>query len=53
MLGGGLAVIDSGTSAVLAADLSPGDYGLICFMPDTKDGKPHFMHGMMSQIKVE
>ncbi len=53
MPAGGLAVIDSGGNAVLEADLSPGEYGLICFMPDTKDGKPHFMHGMMKQIKVE
>jgi hypothetical protein len=34
------------------ADLTPGEYLLICFLPDAKDGKPHFVHGMMQQIKV-
>jgi hypothetical protein len=24
----------------------------VCFLPDHKDGKPHFMHGMMKQITV-
>ena len=41
-----------GTSGVFTADLAPGDYGLICFVPDAKDGKPHLMHGMMKQITV-
>jgi hypothetical protein len=50
---GGLAVIASGESAVLEVDLTPGAYGFICFVPDLKDGKMHFMHGMMKQITVE
>jgi uncharacterized cupredoxin-like copper-binding protein len=49
---GGVAVIDQGDSGVFTADLEPGDYGLICFVPDAKDGKPHLMHGMMKQITV-
>lgn len=49
---GGVAVIDQGDSGVFTADLTPGDYGLICFVPDAKDGKPHLMHGMMRQITV-
>jgi uncharacterized cupredoxin-like copper-binding protein len=49
---GGVAVIDQGDSGVFTADLTPGDYGLICFVPDAKDGKPHLMHGMMKQITV-
>jgi uncharacterized cupredoxin-like copper-binding protein len=49
---GGVAVIDHGESGVFTADLAPGDYGLICFVPDSKDGKPHLMHGMMKQITV-
>lgn len=41
----------------LAADVTiklvtPGDYGLICFVPDAKDGKPHLVHGMVKTIKV-
>jgi hypothetical protein len=50
---GGLAVIAVGETAVLEVDLSPGAYGFICFVPDMKDGKMHFMHGMMKQITVE
>ena len=34
-------------------DLEPGEYALICFIPDDKDGKPHVAHGMISQITVE
>lgn len=33
-------------------DLEPGEYALICFLPDAKDGKPHFVHGMVKQVKV-
>lgn len=49
---GGVAVIDHGASGVFSVDLTPGDYGMICFVPDSKDGKPHLMHGMMKQITV-
>jgi uncharacterized cupredoxin-like copper-binding protein len=49
---GGVAVIGHGDSGVFTADLTPGDYGMICFVPDAKDGKPHLMHGMMKQITV-
>jgi hypothetical protein len=33
-------------------DLPAGDYALVCFIPDDKDGKPHFVHGMAKQTKV-
>ena len=49
---GGVAVIDHGDSGVFTADLTPGEYGMICFVPDAKDGKPHLMHGMIKQITV-
>ena len=29
-----------------------GTYGLLCFVGDVKDGKPHVMHGMMAQFSV-
>jgi uncharacterized cupredoxin-like copper-binding protein len=50
---GGVAVIEHGESGAFMADLSPGSYGLICFVPDAKDGKLHLQHGMMQDIKVE
>lgn len=49
---GGVVALDKGARATFTVDLSPGDYGLICFVPDTKDGKPHLAHGMMKMIKV-
>jgi hypothetical protein len=32
--------------------LTAGEYGLLCFIPDAKDGKPHFVHGMIKQFVV-
>ena len=49
---GGVVTLDKGGSAVFSADLTAGDYGLMCFVPDSKDGKLHFAHGMMKTIKV-
>jgi hypothetical protein len=50
---GGIAGLEAGASQYFTADFAPGDYALICFLPDAKDGKPHFMHGMMQQITVK
>jgi hypothetical protein len=41
-----------GAHAFVDLDLEPGEYGLICFLPDMKDGKPHFHHGMVKKITV-
>ena len=49
---GGVGVLDKGGWGVFTADLTAGDYGLICFVPDSKDGKMHLAHGMMKNIKV-
>jgi hypothetical protein len=49
---GGVGFIEKGASGAFMADLSPGDYGLICFVPDVKDGKPHLAHGMIKQFTV-
>lgn len=35
-----------------AADLKPGNYLILCMIPDAKDRKPHFMHGMMTKVTV-
>jgi len=35
-----------------AADLKPGSYLILCMVPDAKDGKPHFMHGMVTKVSV-
>jgi uncharacterized cupredoxin-like copper-binding protein len=49
---GGVAALDVGASQYFTADFAPGNYALICFLPDAKDGKPHFAHGMIQQITV-
>lgn len=50
---GGAGLMDAGASSLISADLTPGDYGYICFVPDSKDGKPHLAHGMVSQFTVQ
>jgi hypothetical protein len=49
---GGVSAIMPGMHASVGVELPAGDYGLICFIPDVKDGKPHFVHGMAKLIKV-
>jgi len=49
---GGIPAFVKGKNTYFDASLEPGEYGMICFVPDSKDGKPHFAHGMMQQIKV-
>jgi len=49
---GGVGFLDKGLEGSFTADLTPGDYGFICFVPDAKDGKPHLAHGMMRTITV-
>ena len=49
---GGIPAFVKGKNSYFAADLAPGDYGMICFVPDAKDGKPHVQHGMTKQFKI-
>ncbi len=49
---GGVSGIMPGTHVFVELDLPPGDYGLLCFLPDAKDGKPHFVHGMAKRTTV-
>lgn len=48
---GGVATFSEG-SVYFTANITPGNYGLICFVTDAKDGKPHYMHGMTETITV-
>jgi uncharacterized cupredoxin-like copper-binding protein len=49
---GGVAAMAAGEAVYYEVDLQPGDYAIICFLEDAKDGKPHYTHGMVQQIKV-
>jgi uncharacterized cupredoxin-like copper-binding protein len=50
---GGVAGFMPGMTAYTTADLTPGNYLLLCFVPDAKDGKAHFAHGMTKEFTVK
>lgn len=50
---GGIAGIEPGMTQYFTANFTPGNYVLMCFLPDARDGKPHFAHGMTQQITVK
>jgi hypothetical protein len=49
---GGITGLSPGREAEAELDLDAGRYALICFVPDATDGKPHFMHGMITELTV-
>jgi hypothetical protein len=49
---GGVAALAAGREVYYTVDLKPGDYAILCFLEDAKDGKPHFTHGMSQTIKI-
>ncbi|MGQ0650614.1 MAG: hypothetical protein ACT4P7_23995 [Gemmatimonadaceae bacterium] len=49
---GGIASMRPGAVAYVKASLVPGNYMMICFVPDAKDGKPHLDHGMVYPFTV-
>ena len=50
---GGITGITKGRTVDIATSFTSGDYALICFVPDAKDGKPHLAHGMVKQFSVK
>ena len=48
----GAGTLSPGNVAYLNADFPPGEYVLLCFLPDTHDGKTHITHGMHKQFTV-
>lgn len=52
---GGLAtaVIEGGESQLVALDLKPGRYALLCFISDREGGPPHAVKGMVDEVEVE
>jgi hypothetical protein len=49
---GGTVALHPGQVNFVIADFTPGDYALLCFVPDAGDGRRHVVHGMVSQIRV-
>lgn len=50
---GGVASMDPGERNWFTATLVPGEYAMLCFVPDIGDGRPHMLHGMMRQFTVQ
>jgi hypothetical protein len=50
---GGITGIAKGRTVDIPTSFTPGEYALLCFVPDAKDGKPHLAHGMVKQFSVK
>jgi hypothetical protein len=50
----GVTFASPGDTSYLSADLQPGTYFLVCFIPvgGGEEGEPHFMHGMKAEFTV-
>ncbi|UCF41392.1 MAG: hypothetical protein JSW43_03410 [Gemmatimonadota bacterium] len=44
--------MNAGHHVSFTAHLEPGEYTVLCWVPDVKDLRPHFMYGMMQQFTV-
>jgi hypothetical protein len=44
--------LSTGATSFVEATFAPGEYALLCFDSDDRDGKPHFVHGMKKQFTV-
>lgn len=49
---GGTSGMPKGAVVYVPVDLPAGEYALLCFIPDAKDGKAHYLHGMMKAFTV-
>lgn len=49
---GGTSGQRKGSVVFVPIDLTPGEYALLCFIPDARDGKPHYVHGMLKAFTV-
>jgi uncharacterized cupredoxin-like copper-binding protein len=50
---GGIVGVAKGSTGFFNVELSPGNYVLLCFVPDAKDGKAHLEHGMIKEFTVQ
>jgi uncharacterized cupredoxin-like copper-binding protein len=49
---GGTSILSRGETNRISVDFTPGEYVLLCFVPDAGDGKLHVEHGMVRQFTV-
>lgn len=50
---GGMTPIVPGRTGFVSLNLTPGNYVLICFIPDPADGAPHLVKGMIQEFTIE
>jgi hypothetical protein len=50
---GGTVALQAGQVNFVTAEFPRGEYVLLCFVPDSGDGRPHLAHGMVRQISVQ
>jgi plastocyanin len=48
----GVTSLSAGHEIVLRAELTPGEYAIVCLLTDATDGRPHYVHGMVRQVSV-
>ncbi len=41
-----------GGANFMAGELAPGEYALLCFVPDAGDQRPGVAHGMVRRVRV-
>ena len=49
---GGVQALDVGATGWFAADLAPGTYAIVCYIPDVVSGTPHYALGMVQELTV-
>jgi hypothetical protein len=49
----GISAMQAGEVQYEKMTFTPGHYAILCFVPDAKDGKAHFMHGMTLDFDVK
>jgi hypothetical protein len=49
---GGSAAQAPGTTSFVPLELAPGNYVMICFVPDAASAQPHFTLGMIKDFTV-
>jgi hypothetical protein len=50
---GGTVALQTGQVNFVTGEFPRGEYVLLCFVPDSGDGRPHVAHGMVRQVRVE
>jgi len=50
---GGMSGISRGQESQMSLDLTPGNYAMVCFLPDATDGKMHMEHGMVKEVRID